>query len=217
MCFSIGFLCGLPMSCWSAGEPEMQKRRGFDVDDGVRIANRLFGFTAQRTLEIAQKLYERRKLLSYPRTDSKHLSQTIASMLPAIALAIAGPYRSLLAEGTGERPLGPRFVDDARVSDHHAILPTETEAPKDLPPDERKIYDLVCRRLLQAWHGDHVYALTSVTTEIVCEPPEAVSTAARQGRAPPSAKTVVTARRPRARAAGPGTGWAARCGRGRTS
>jgi DNA topoisomerase-3 len=141
----------------------------YDLTELQRHANRLFGFTAQRTLEIAQKLYERRKLLSYPRTDSKHLSQTIASTLPAVVEAIADRYRGLVAEGTGVRPLGPRFVDDARVSDHHAILPTDTRPPADLTSDERAIYDLVCRRLLSAWHGDHVYGVTTVVTAIACD------------------------------------------------
>jgi DNA topoisomerase III len=138
----------------------------YDLTELQRHANRLFGFTAQRTLEIAQKLYERRKLLSYPRTDSKHLSRSIAETLPAVVAAIAGPYRALLAEGTGVRPLGLRFVDDTRVSDHHAILPTDAKPPADLTSDERAIYDLVCRRLLSAWHGDHVYAVTTVVTAI---------------------------------------------------
>ena len=66
---------------------------------------------------------------------------------------------SMLAPGTGERPLGRRFVDDAKVTDHHAIIPTATPPAKpSLAPDERKIYDLVCRRLLQAWHDDHVWS-----------------------------------------------------------
>ena len=138
----------------------------YDLTELQRHANRLYGYTAHRTLELAQSLYERRKLLSYPRTDSRHLSHAIAQTLPAITRAIAEPYRALLAEGTGTRPLGPRFVDDARVSDHHAILPTEATPPDDLPVDERHIYDLVCRRLLSAWHGDHVYAVTTVGTEI---------------------------------------------------
>ncbi|HSO35188.1 MAG TPA: DNA topoisomerase 3 [Labilithrix sp.] len=138
----------------------------YDLTELQRHANRLFGYTAQRTLEIAQKLYERRKLLSYPRTDSRHISRTVESTLPAIVQAIEAPYRALLAEGTGKRPLGPRFVDDARVSDHHAILPTETKPPEDLSPEERAIYDLVCRRLLSAWHADHVYAVTNVVTAI---------------------------------------------------
>ena len=138
----------------------------YDLTELQRHANRLFGYTAQRTLEIAQKLYERRKLLSYPRTDSRHLSKAIAETLPSIVEAIKAPYLALLADGTGTRALGPRFVDDARVSDHHAIIPTETPPPGDLAADERAIYDLVCRRLLSAWHGDHVYGVTSVVTAI---------------------------------------------------
>ncbi len=141
----------------------------YDLTELQRHANRLFGFTAQRTLALAQTLYEERKLLSYPRTDSRWLSKSVASTLPGVVAAIAEPYRPLLAEGTGVRPLGPRFVDDGRVTDHHAIIPTERAAPADLPPDERKIYDLVCRRLLAAWHGDHVYAVTTVMTEVTTE------------------------------------------------
>ena len=138
----------------------------YDLTELQRHANRLFGFTAQRTLEIAQSLYERYKLISYPRTDSRHLSKAVAATLPAIVQAIEEPYRALLAEGTGVRPLGPRFVDDARVSDHHAILPTESRPSGALPADERRIYDLVCRRLLSAWHGDHVFAVTTVLTDL---------------------------------------------------
>ena len=138
----------------------------YDLTELQRHANRLYGFTAQRTLQLAQTLYEERKLLSYPRTDSRHLSRTIAGTLPSIVQVIAAPYRALLAEGTGDRPLGQRFVDDTRVTDHHAIIPTDKPAREDLPADERKIYDLVCRRLLSAWHGDHVYAVTTVLTAI---------------------------------------------------
>ncbi len=138
----------------------------YDLTELQRHANRLYGYTAQRTLELAQSLYERHKLLSYPRTDSRHLSRAIAETLPGIVRVIREPYVAMLAEGTGTRPLGTRFVDDSRVSDHHAIIPTEVEARADLPSDERRIYDLVCRRLLSAWHDDHVYAVTTVITEI---------------------------------------------------
>ena len=72
-----------------------------------------------------------------------------------------------LAPGTGERPLGRRFVDDAKVTDHHAIIPTTVRAGELSPPDERKIYDLICRRLLSAWHDDHIWAVTTVITAIV--------------------------------------------------
>ncbi|MGA2593466.1 MAG: DNA topoisomerase 3, partial [Bryobacteraceae bacterium] len=137
----------------------------YDLTELQRHANRLYGFSAQKTLETAQALYESRKAISYPRTDSRHLSQDVAQTLPAIVRAIEAPYRELVAPGTGERPLGRRFVDDSKVTDHHAIIPTAMRAG-DLTPDERKIYDLICRRLLSAWHDDHIWAVTTVITAI---------------------------------------------------
>ncbi len=139
----------------------------YDLTELQRHANRLYGFSAQRTLEAAQALYERHKLVSYPRTDSRHLSTEVAGTLPAVVAAIRGPYEGLLAPGTGERPLSRRHVDDAKVGDHHALIPTATVA--NLPAlgeDERRIYELVCRRLLQAWHGDYVWDSTRVVTEV---------------------------------------------------
>ncbi len=139
----------------------------YDLTELQRHANRLFGFSAQHTLDTAQALYERHKLISYPRTDSRHLSQDVAETLPRIVQTVSGPYREHLARGTGEKPLGRRFVDDAKVSDHHAIIPTVTSPERvDLSPDERKIYDLVCRRLLTCWHDDHVWSVTTVITAI---------------------------------------------------
>jgi DNA topoisomerase-3 len=139
----------------------------YDLTELQRHANRLFGFSAQQTLDLAQALYERHKLISYPRTDSRHLSQDVAATLPRIVQAIAAPYQAHLAPGTGERPLGRRFVDDAKVTDHHAIIPTTTAPEKaKLSAEERRIYDLVCRRLLSAWHDDHIWSVTTVITAI---------------------------------------------------
>ncbi|HTO08499.1 MAG TPA: DNA topoisomerase 3 [Myxococcota bacterium] len=139
----------------------------YDLTELQRHANRRFGWSAAKTLELAQSLYESKKLLSYPRTDARHLSRTVAATLPRVVRAIRAPYESLLAEGTGERPLGARFVDDAKVSDHHALIPTGA-SPENarLSPDEAALFDLVCRRLLAAWHEDHVYASTSVVTAV---------------------------------------------------
>ncbi len=140
----------------------------YDLTELQRHANRLFGFSAQRTLDTAQALYERHKLLSYPRTDSRHLSQDVAGTLAEIVQAVAGPYKNLVAPGTGVRPLGRRYVDDAKVTDHHAIIPTVTSPERaNLPPDEAKIYDLVCRRFLACWHEDHIWSVTTVITAIV--------------------------------------------------
>ncbi len=136
----------------------------YDLTELQRHANRLYGFSAHRTLELAQALYERHKMISYPRTDSRHLSQDVAKTLPKIVGAIQGKYSGLLAEGTGVRPLGLRFVDDSKVSDHHAIIPTGVSA--ELEADERKLFDLICRRLLSAWHADHVWSVTTVITVV---------------------------------------------------
>jgi DNA topoisomerase-3 len=102
----------------------------YDLTELQRHANRIYGFSAQRTLDAAQSLYERHKLISYPRTDSRHLSQDVAGTLPGVVQAIEAPYREYLARATGERPLGRRFVDDAEVTDHHAIIPTTTSPAK---------------------------------------------------------------------------------------
>src|SRR5262249_37141444 len=131
-----------------------------------RHANRLFGYSAQRTLDLAQELYERHKLISYPRTDSRHLTKDVERTLGAIVAAIRAPYQHLLAPGTGTKPLGARFVDDARVTDHHAIIPTGAKPPSSLGEGEQRIYDLICRRLLSAYHDDHLFAVTTVITVI---------------------------------------------------
>ena len=139
----------------------------YDLTELQRHANRLFGFSAQETLTYAQALYERHKLISYPRTDSRHLSADIVPTLGRVAAAVAPQYPGLVAEGTGKRNPGRRFVDDSKVSDHHAILPNAVQANRNsLSDPERKIYDLVCRRFLMMWHEDFLQAVTTVITAI---------------------------------------------------
>ncbi len=143
----------------------------YDLTELQRHANRLYGLSARQTLSVAQKLYEQRKLISYPRTDSRHLTKDVAGTLGEIARTIQAPYAEHLAEGTGERALGRRYVNDAKVTDHHAIIPTTT-SPEGvaLSGDERKIYDLICRRLLSAWHQAHLSSVTTVVTAITSTP-----------------------------------------------
>ena len=152
---------------------EMQRAQApllYDLTELQRHANRLFGFSAQETLTYAQALYERHKLISYPRTDSRHLSSDVAATLEPIAKAIAPHYPNMVAEGTGKRSLGKRYVDDSKVSDHHAILPNAVNPGKaSLSPQERKIYDLVCRRFLMMWHEDFLQDVTTVTTAITSQ------------------------------------------------
>jgi DNA topoisomerase III len=142
----------------------------YDLTELQRHANRLYGFSAQKTLDVAQALYEQHKLISYPRTDSRYLSTDIAETVPRIAAAISAPYKHQLAPGTGERAPGKRYVDDSKVSDHHAIIPTTVAMqPGRLSDEESKIYDLVCRRLLMMWHDEHLQEVTTVITAIRSE------------------------------------------------
>lgn len=137
----------------------------YDLTELQRDANRRFGLSAQQTLEAAQTLYERRAL-SYPRTDSRYLSTAVAETLPTIVRALTTCYAAHIAART-EQPLGKRFVDDAKVGDHHALIPTD-HPPTGLVEGtaEARIYDLVCRRLLMAWHEDRVEVATRVLTEV---------------------------------------------------
>lgn len=114
-------------------------------------ANHRYGFSAKETLNIMQRLYENHKILTYPRTDSRYLTGDIAGTLKERLEACAcGPYRktaALLAKK--EIRLSKSFVNDAKVSDHHAIIPTEEYVRlENLSSDERKIYDMVIRRFL---------------------------------------------------------------------
>ena len=144
----------------------------YDLTELQRHANRIFGFSAQHTLDTAQTLYERHKLISYPRTDSRHLVGGCGCDGGGdCGKRWRNSYRNLLALGTGgERPLGRRYVDDSEghgspcdYSDGDVAL-----RRANLSPDEAKIYDLVCRRFLSCWHdGDHVWSVTTVITAIV--------------------------------------------------
>ncbi|MDE0104323.1 MAG: DNA topoisomerase 3 [Bryobacterales bacterium] len=140
----------------------------YDLTELQRHANRLYGFSAERTLSLAQALYEKHKAITYPRTDSRHLSSEMARQLPRITPTVSERYDpSLIAEGTGRRQLGRRFVNDEKVSDHHAIIPTGAGMPVPAGSPEAKLLDLICRRFLQAWHGDYRYSTTTVITRVV--------------------------------------------------
>jgi DNA topoisomerase III len=147
----------------SSETQRMQPPLLYDLTELQRHANRLYGFSAQDTLDTAQALYERHKLISYPRTDSRHLSADVASTASGIVVAVSKSYEKQLAAGTGERPLGKRYVDDSKVSDHHAIIPNAISPEKaQLTEEERRIYGLICRRFLMMWHDDYLQAVTTV-------------------------------------------------------
>jgi DNA topoisomerase-3 len=144
----------------------------YDLTELQRHANRLYGMSARSTLQAAQALYERYKLISYPRTDSRHLTSDLVAGLGAVVAAVREPYAGALAAGTGERHPGSRYVDDAKVTDHHAIVPTPRDGHAvELSRDEHRVYDLVCRRFLMMWQPDQRVAVTSVRTAVSSRPP----------------------------------------------
>jgi DNA topoisomerase-3 len=123
----------------------------YDLTELQRDANKIFGYSAKETLNIMQKLYEQHKVLTYPRTDSRYISSDIVGTLPErLKACAAGEYRSL-ANKVLKQPLkiSKAFVDDSKVTDHHAIIPTESYVNFSAFTDkERKIYDLVVKRFL---------------------------------------------------------------------
>ena len=134
----------------------------FDLTTLQRTANRRFGFSAQRTLELAQALYERHKAITYPRTDSRHLSADVAAELVPAFTALAGvPTYAPFAQQLLDHPPRPsrRIVDDTKVSDHHAIIPTG-KRPGTLDRDEARLFDLIARRFLGAFFPDAEIAVT---------------------------------------------------------
>lgn len=142
----------------------------FDLTSLQRTANRRFGMSAQHTLDVAQALYERHKLLTYPRTDSRYLSTDIRAEVPSILSALATePTYTTFANHVRANPPGalPRVFNNAQVSDHHAIIPT-TKTPQlgTLSSDERKIYDLIVRRFLGAFYPDAEFAITVLTVVV---------------------------------------------------
>ena len=123
----------------------------YDLTELQRDANKIFGYSAKETLNIMQKLYEQHKVLTYPRTDSRYLSSDLVETLPERLRACGvGEYRHLTHKILS-KPLkvSKAFVDDSKVSDHHAIIPTEGYVNFSAFTDkERKIYDLVVKRFL---------------------------------------------------------------------
>lgn len=141
----------------------------YDLTELQRDANRIFGFSAKETLSIMQKLYEHHKVLTYPRTDSRYLSSDLVETLPERLKAIAiGPYRGIANQLLKSKIVTNKsFVDDKKVSDHHAIIPTEqTALLSDLSDKERKIFDLVVKRFLAVLSKPFVYEQTTLTAKI---------------------------------------------------
>ena len=138
----------------------------YDLTELQRDANKRFGYSAKETLNIMQRLYENHKVLTYPRTDSRYIGRDVAETLKERLEACAvGPYRKL----AGKLLLQPirtnkSFADDSKVSDHHAIIPTEQFVQLDhMSSEERKIYDLVVRRFMAVLYPPCEYEQIKLT------------------------------------------------------
>jgi len=142
----------------------------YDLTSLQRDANTRFGFSARRTLAAAQRLYEEHKALTYPRTNSRFLSSDMAAEIKPIAELVGHnrDYARAAAYVTGldVLPLG-RVINDAKVTDHHAIIPTRSEHDlSKMSDDDRRVYDLVARRFLAAFHPEAVFENTRLETTV---------------------------------------------------
>lgn len=157
------------------GEVEEEKKPSsqvapqlYDLTTLQREANSRYSFSARRTLQIAQALYERHKLLTYPRTDSRYLPEDYLANVKAAFTKLTDPQlaqhaRTALTKGWVYP--NKRIFNDAKVSDHHAIIPTGVE-PKSLDEAEAKIYDLVCRRFVAAFFPAAQFEITQRITRV---------------------------------------------------
>ncbi|MCL6663819.1 DNA topoisomerase III [Paenibacillus amylolyticus] len=141
----------------------------YDLTELQRDANRKYGFSAKQTSNVLQRLYEQHKLVTYPRTDSRYLTSDMTATLKERLDSVAiGPYASLA------RPLlrknlniTKRIVDDSKVTDHHAIIPTEqTVLLNQLNPEERKLYDLIVRRFISLFYPAAKYDSVAITVQV---------------------------------------------------
>ncbi len=144
----------------------------YDLTELQRDANKKFGYSAKETLNIMQRLYENHKALTYPRTDSRYIGTDVAETIKERLMACAaGPYRKL-ASGLAAKPVrtNASFVNDKKVSDHHAIIPTEQYVQLEhMTTEERKIYDLAVRRFLAVLFPPFLYEQTTLYAEAAGE------------------------------------------------
>ncbi|AQU80378.1 DNA topoisomerase III [Planococcus faecalis] len=137
----------------------------FDLTELQKEAYKRYSWSAKETLNTLQNLYERYKIVTYPRTDSKHLTSDMRDTLKDRVKAVqVGPYRSLSAMIL-KNPVAPQngVIDDAKVSDHHAIIPTEETPPlHELSDKEHKLYDMIVKRFLAVFYPQYEYDQTTV-------------------------------------------------------
>ena len=140
----------------------------FDLTSLQREANRKFGFSADKTLKLAQALYETHKLVTYPRTDSRYLPDDMKPKVKKVLGLLPEPYAAMVrSERMNMDMYSKRFYDNSKISDHHAIVPTDRRANlSGLTGDEAKLYDLIVRRLIAAHYPDYVCENARIITAV---------------------------------------------------
>ncbi len=141
----------------------------YDLTELQRDGNRYYGFTAQNVLTIAQSLYEKRKLITYPRTDSRYLSDDMKGVVKSTMQKISVPpynkaIEPVLAKGL---KFSKRIIDNKKVTDHHAIIPTNKQPNLNgISEDEKKIYNLIVKRFIAVFYEPHLYNTTELIVEV---------------------------------------------------
>lgn len=164
-------------------EKQIPQPLAYDLTELQRDANRRYGFSAKHTSNVLQRLYEQHKLVTYPRTDSRYLTSDMAPTLQGrLKQTAVGPYAPLIVPLL-KQPLKitKRIVDDSRVSDHHAIIPTE-QPPllSALSADERRLYDLILRRFIALFYPVCRYDETKIVIDVQGEKLHAAGTIMKQ-------------------------------------
>ena len=149
----------------------------YDLTSLQRRANQRYSMSADHTLKVAQALYERHKLITYPRTDARFLTPDQVPELPGIVegvgkLSVYAPFAAAILEAGPIKP-SKRVVDASEVGDHHALIPTgRTPDGRALHPDEKRIYDLVARRFLAALSKDALFDTARLVLAVAPSPEE---------------------------------------------
>ncbi len=141
----------------------------YDLTELQRECNRKFGYAAQKTLQIAQTLYEKRKMITYPRTDSRYLSEDMKQKVKQTMqrLVQTADYGTYAKQALQTMTFQKRIVDNTKVTDHHAIIPTDTHIKTDhLTAEEKNVFDLVAGRFMAVFYPPYVYEVTKVYTKV---------------------------------------------------
>ncbi|MDE6182188.1 MAG: DNA topoisomerase III, partial [Eubacteriales bacterium] len=143
----------------------------YDLTELQRECNKKYGYSAQKTLSLAQDLYEKRKLITYPRTDSRYLSEDMKPKLMGILKKLNNnsEYKPFLdyVFSLEKLPITKRIIDNSKITDHHAIIPTNVNINlANLSNEEKNVYNLIARRFIAIFYPNYIYNTTKILSKI---------------------------------------------------